>query len=105
MGRAIDSGDQAGRVNADYNFHKHIIDVCHNDVFTNLYHTMKSFMYEEINMSQSNLENKKGILKNNNDLIESILAGDYYMATEKFRKHIKDIDALLDSDEKHKTEY
>ena len=104
MGAAIDSGDQARRVNADYNFHKHIIDVCHNDVFTNLYHTMKAFMSEEINMSQSNVENKKRILRDHNDLIDSILTGDYYEAAEKFRKHIKDIDALLDSEEKHKSD-
>lgn len=102
MEEAIKTGDQTRRINADYNFHRHIIEVCNNDVFTNLYHTMKSFMYEEINTSQSNVENQKAIIKEHNDLIEIIIKGDYFKATEKFRKHIKDIDDLLASEVKHK---
>ncbi len=104
MKKAIETGDQKKRINADYNFHKHIIDVCNNEVFTNLYHAMKSFMYEEINTSQSNVKDKKRILKDHNDLITSILEGDYIKATEKFRKHIRNIDALLGSDTKYKKE-
>jgi len=102
MDDAITSGDQEKRINADYNFHRHIIDVCNNDVFTNLYNTMKSFMYEEINTSQSNVENQKAIIKEHNDLIDVIIQGDYFRATEKFRKHIKDIDSLLASEVKQK---
>jgi GntR family transcriptional regulator, transcriptional repressor for pyruvate dehydrogenase complex len=103
MDEAITSGDKEKRINADYDFHRHIIDVCNNDVFTNLYKTMKSFMYEEINTSQRNVKNQKAIIKDHNDLIDAVIQGDYFRATEKFRKHIKDIDALLASEIKYKS--
>ncbi|MBL7006231.1 MAG: FadR family transcriptional regulator [Spirochaetia bacterium] len=95
MKSAITNKDLQRRINADYTFHKHIIEVCHNHIFNNLYGTMKSFMYEEISTSQTGLENTSTIVANHNTLINSILKGDYYQTTELFRLHIKDIDHLL----------
>jgi len=94
---AIKNGDLKCRINADYNFHKHIIEVSHNHIFNNLYGTMKSFMYEEISTSQTGVEDTYAIAKNHNALINSVIAGNYYQATEMFRMHIKDIDQLLTS--------
>jgi DNA-binding FadR family transcriptional regulator len=91
---AIDNEDNQQRLIADYNFHKHIIEVCQNDIFNNLYSTMKSFMQAEINSSQSDLLDKKSIIANHNSLIESVMYDDYYTSTEKFRSHIRNFDNL-----------
>lgn len=101
MDKAIKSSDIQKRIEADYNFHGHIIEVCNNNIFNNLYRTMKLFMYEEINTAQRGLEDTTSVIQNHIDLIESIEKGDFYRATEKFRKHIKDIDSLLDAGLKH----
>lgn len=95
MEEAIITGDLEKRINADYSFHKHIIEVSGNQVFNNLYETMKSFMYEEITTSQTDVTDTRAIVENHTSLINSILNDSYYEATEKFRTHIKDIDSLL----------
>lgn len=92
---AIQDNNIKKRIKADYNFHKHIIEVCNNDIFTDLYLTMESFMYEEIEVSQHNISDKKSIIKDHIALVNTILDGNYYNATEVFRNHIKDIDMLL----------
>ena len=95
MEQAVKSGNMQQRINADYNFHRHIIEVCNNHIFTNLYSTMRSFMYEEISSSQINVQDMRAVVANHNKLIDSIMHDSYYEATERFRKHIKDIDMLL----------
>ena len=95
MEQAIDENNLQKRLQADYNFHKHIIEVCSNEIFNNLYATMESFIYAEIDSAQSDLANKQTILENHRVLIRSILEDSYYDATEKFRLHIKNIDELV----------
>lgn len=95
MTEAISTNDMEKRLYADYNFHGHIIDICQNDIFNNLYNSMRSFMLEEIRVSQSTLSELDVILRNHQQLIDSIRDGDYYEATNVFRQHIKDIDNLL----------
>ena len=95
MTEAISTNDMEKRLCADYNFHGHIIDICRNDIFNNLYRTMRSFMLEEIRVSQSTLSELDEVLRNHQQLIDAIKNGDYYEATKVFRQHIKDIDNLL----------
>lgn len=97
MASAIDANNTRKRLKADYNFHKHIIEVCKNDVFNNLYTTMESFLYAEMDSAQRELPDKKSIISNHTILINSILQDDYYHAAENFRLHIKDIDYLVGS--------
>ena len=92
---AVESGNTANRIEADYAFHKHIIQACQNDLFNNLYNTMRSFSYEEIVVAQTDIIDKKTILDNHRELIDVILKGDFYKAMELFRKHIKNSDPIF----------
>jgi GntR family transcriptional repressor for pyruvate dehydrogenase complex len=92
---AISTNDMEKRLCADYNFHGHIIKVCQNDIFTDLYKTMRFFMLEEIRVSQSSISELDEVLKNHQQLVDVIKSGNYYDATQVFRQHIKDIDDLL----------
>jgi len=95
MLEAIAASNMSKRLCADYNFHGHIIKVCQNEIFNNLYNSMRSFMLEEIRVSQSSLSELDDVLRNHQLLIDVIKNGDYYEATKAFRQHIKDIDNLL----------
>ncbi len=91
---AMEMGNTEKRAKADYDFHKHIIDVCNNDLFSALYDTMRSFSYKEIIQAQDSIA-KNEIIKDHNILIESILEGDFGTAIEKFREHIRRNDPLF----------
>ena len=86
---ALESGNEDKRIEADYNFHKHIIEACENDLFNNLYETMKSFSYKEIELADNRLMDKKVVVENHNKLIDVINEGDLYKAMELFRRHIR----------------
>ena len=93
--KAVESGDTSKRIEADYAFHKHIIEACQNDLFNSLYQTMRSFSYEEIVLAQDDIIDKKIIPDNHKQLINAITEGDFYNALELFRKHIRNSDPLF----------
>jgi DNA-binding FadR family transcriptional regulator len=95
MEEAIDSMDMERRIEADYQFHKCLIDVCKNDLFSTLYETMRSFSYEEIKLAHTDIEDKHIIIADHNKLINAILQGDVLKAQESFRKHIRNQDPLF----------
>ncbi len=95
IANALDSKNEEKRIEADYAFHKHIIEACQNDLFNTLYETMRSFSYEEITVAQEDILDKKLIIDTHNQLIEVILQGDFYKAMELYRKHIKNSDPLF----------
>jgi DNA-binding FadR family transcriptional regulator len=95
MADAIKEQDYQKRIDADYNFHKHIIQVCNNEVFDNLYATMKAFMKEEKAIAQSQISTLDSVVEDHQKLVDAIKEGDYYHTSEMFRTHIRDIDNLL----------
>jgi DNA-binding FadR family transcriptional regulator len=95
MAEAIKEQDYQKRIDADYNFHKHIIQVCNNEVFDNLYATMKAFMEEEKAIAQSQISTLDSVVEDHQKLIDAIKEGDYYCTSEMFRTHIRNIDSLL----------
>lgn len=95
MAEAINENDHQKRIDADYNFHRHIIEVCKNDVFNNLYATMRSFMYGEIAIAQSQILTLASVIEDHHKLINAIRKKDYNQTTELFLHHIKNIDSLL----------
>jgi len=95
MAEAIKEQDYQKRIDADYNFHKHIIQVCNNEVFDNLYTTMRAFMKEEKAIAQSQLSTLDSVVEDHQKLINAIKMGDYYHTSEMFRTHISNIDSLL----------
>jgi len=100
MTKAVEENDIEARLIADYNFHGHIIEVCENRIFNNIYRTMKNFTVKEIASAQSSDNGLLVIPKKHQALMEALLEGDYTKACNTFRSHIKNIDILLDSKQK-----
>jgi DNA-binding GntR family transcriptional regulator len=95
---AIASGSTEGRLEADYNFHGHIITACNNEIFKNLYSTMRQFMVSEIHNSQKvDIYYYETAVPRHRRLLDLVKEGNYEKASEEFRHHIRNIDALLDA--------
>ena len=97
MRHAIDTSSEQKRLDADYIFHGIIISICENRIFGNLYSAMREFMKMEITHAQKNIQNLNEIPLQHKELINSIVDGDFQAATEKFRRHIRNINHLLES--------
>lgn len=97
MRSAIARGSVESRLDADYIFHGHIIEVCENRIFRNLYQTMREFMKMEINFAQRDVGSLSDIPARHEELLASIVDGDFQTASDRFRHHIRDIDHLLES--------
>ncbi|RKX88048.1 MAG: hypothetical protein DRP70_07265 [Spirochaetes bacterium] len=95
--KAIVSGSIEKRLDADYVFHGLVIQVCENRIFRNLYHTMKEFMKMEINFAQKDVNTLSEIPTHHEELLASIVDGDFHDTCELFRHHIRNIDQLLES--------
>jgi GntR family transcriptional regulator, transcriptional repressor for pyruvate dehydrogenase complex len=96
MKRAIASGSVEGRLEADYNFHGHIIQACGNEIFLNLYTTMRQFMVREIRNSQKDETYLESVIIRHQQLLDLVREGDYEKASERYRHHIRNIDMLLE---------
>ena len=100
---AINAGSTEERLEADYNFHGHIIEACNNEIFKNLYSTMRQFMVSEIHNSQKvEIYYYETAVPRHRRLLELVKEGNYEKASEEFRHHIRNIDALLDAKMKGK---
>lgn len=96
MKKAIADSSVEMRLDADYIFHGQIIQVCENRIFKNLYQTMREFMKMEINFSQKDVASLMEIPVHHEELLASIVDGDFQVASERFRHHIRNIDQLLE---------
>jgi DNA-binding FadR family transcriptional regulator len=95
---AISAGSTEGRLEADYNFHGHIIAACNNEIFKNLYSTMRQFMVSEIHNSQKvDVYYYEAAVPRHLRLLELVKEGGYEKASGEFRHHIRNIDAVLDA--------
>ncbi|MCF7953549.1 MAG: FadR family transcriptional regulator [Spirochaetales bacterium] len=95
MENAIEAEDYVKRLEADYRFHKHIIEACENQLFDSIYMTLQSFLREEIRQAQNS---KAYILKspqNHQELVNSIIEGDYQNAAEAYRQHIHNVNEVF----------
>jgi GntR family transcriptional repressor for pyruvate dehydrogenase complex len=97
MRRAIATSSVEMRLDADYFFHGHLIRVCENRIFDNLYETMREFMRMEIKFAQQDIATLSEIPDHHEALLSSIVDGDFHHASTAFRRHIRNIDHLLES--------
>lgn len=96
MNQAVTEKNIQMRLEADYNFHGHIIAVCKNKIFNNLYKTMRNFMVKEIAGSQQDIEQLIRVPQNHEKLVKAIEAGSYVKAAETFRHHIRNFDNMIE---------
>ena len=74
---------------ADYNFHYIIIKSTGNEIFKSIYKTLKSFLFEEINLSQKAYVDPSSIVRDHLAILEAIKTGDVNRAMRTFNDHIQ----------------
>ncbi|MFO7849305.1 MAG: FadR/GntR family transcriptional regulator [Spirochaetia bacterium] len=99
MKASIKAGRKQDLIEADYNFHLHIIKGAHNKLFIELYEVLRSFMIHEIRKTQDRYESPGKILEEHQTLLEAILSGDTLTAEKAFIDHINNIKTLTRSGE------
>ncbi len=97
MRLGIKNGDAAILVEADYNFHNIIIKSTGNSLFYSIYKTLKSFMYEEIIISQNDYSDPALIVQEHQQIIDTIRSGRINQSVETFSAHIANIENRLNT--------
>lgn len=75
-------------IEADYNFHNAIISGGSNKVFSSIYNSLKSFMFEEIDKSYKYVYEENSISKDHGEIIATIKTGDKLKAVKVILKHV-----------------
>lgn len=99
MAIAVDKNDMATACEADFNFHKIIINFTENDILTAFFQTLKSFTFEEIHQShdyQQRMNSISGHLVSAHKILyESIYEKDTIKTLSLFRKHIEETSFMV----------
>ena len=77
---------------ADYNFHRNIVEQAENELFNNIYKSMKYFLMEEMYLSYSSVDRKNPVTIHQ-ELITVLRSKNFLKITEALRKHIVIFDA------------
>ncbi|MBT3274778.1 MAG: FadR family transcriptional regulator [Spirochaetales bacterium] len=80
---------------ADYEFHHEIISAGGNPLFSSLYKTLRSFMFEEIKKSYEPDVDITTLPGNHQLVLDAILTGDQSRVTEAVQVHISDTEKKL----------
>ena len=75
------------RLNADFNFHEHIVKVCKNPVFDSVYSNLKSLMLNYLLTNPSKKEKMIADPESHQQLIKIIENGNYTETLNVFRTH------------------
>lgn len=78
---------------ADYNFHGSIIRASHNSLFSEIYGTLRAFMYEQIRISMH--PNLSDIPREHQELLDSIRTGDPAAAKKVYDEHIETVIRMI----------
>ena len=87
--------DRTALVEADFQFHKSIITGCRNELFSSIFETLKSFLYDEIDKSQMDYKDLSKIPSEHKDLIGALLSGDKAVVYSTYSNHIVNIKKRL----------
>ena len=75
-------------VNADYEFHRLIIQSCDNTLFSNIYETLRAFMQEEIRKTNLLDSARSDLVGEHQAILSGIASGDKERSLAAFRAHI-----------------
>ncbi len=95
MEKAIAHDDPVAIIQADYDFHRKIIEGVSNTLFVDFYDILRSFLMKEIETSQSEYTDRSVILVEHEELLDAMVSGDLQIAETAYRKHINNIKTLL----------
>lgn len=95
MSRALANKDSGAVIQADYDFHRHIIVGVSNTLFVDFYDLLRSFLLKEIEKSQNQYIDRFKILDEHKELLKAMVSGDIQAAESAFLSHINNIKNLL----------
>ncbi len=95
MRMGVENDNPAMLVDADYNFHTIIVESTGNSLFYSIYKTLKSFMYEEIVISQNDYSDPALIVQEHQQIIDTIRSGEINRSVETYSAHIENIENRL----------
>ncbi len=87
--------DRANLIEADFQFHNIIIKGCNNTLFTSLFETLRSFLYDEIKQSQLDYTDLTQIPKEHDLLLNAVLTGKKSSVYSAYSDHISNIKERL----------
>lgn len=96
MSRAIESDDDEAVIQADYDFHRRIIESVSNQLFVDFYDTLRSFLFKEIEKSQKQYDDRSKILDEHKELLDALMSGNIEKSANVYMAHIDNIKQLLE---------
>ena len=91
MSEALDRYSMDDLSDADYEFHRIMVESCNNGVFSSIYDTLRSFMREEIRKTNILEAARSRGFTEHKMIVDSIRAGDPSDAAKAFQEHIDGI--------------
>jgi DNA-binding FadR family transcriptional regulator len=95
MEKAFANEDQQAMIDADYEFHRLVIEGSRNSLFMEMYLVLRAFMIDEIQKSQRMYTDRSLIITEHRRLLEAICSGDITEAEAVYTAHIQNIIALM----------
>ncbi len=95
MRRSAGKNDRAGLIEDDFQFHTIIVQGCNNTLFTSLFKTLRSFLYDEIKQSQLDYTDLSKIPAEHDLLLNALLTGEKSIVYSAYSKHISNIKERL----------
>jgi GntR family transcriptional regulator, transcriptional repressor for pyruvate dehydrogenase complex len=85
-------------INEDYSFHETIIEGCGNSVYLDIYHTLRTFMHEEINRSFHSAlrDHLDKVHSEHESILNSIKNRDLKKALKSLNTHLQNIKQRLE---------
>ncbi len=87
--------DRAKLIEADFQFHNTIVQGCKNTLFTSLFETLRSFLYDEIKQSQLDYTDLSKIPAEHELMLDALLTGEKAAVYSAYSDHISNIKERL----------
>lgn len=91
MEESVTDGKREPLIEADFRFHKAIIQSSGSVLFASIYDTLRSFLHAEIKRSQDDYDDAHQICFEHRELVASIASGEVLLATTVYTSHIDNI--------------
>lgn len=87
--------ERTNLIEADFQFHNIIVQGCKNTLFTSLFETLRSFLYDEIKQSQLDYTDLSKIPAEHDLLLSALLTGEKSSVYSAYSDHISNIKERL----------
>jgi DNA-binding FadR family transcriptional regulator len=95
MRSSAEEKNRVSLIEADFQFHNIIIEGCKNTLFSSLFKTLRSFLYDEIKQSQLDYNDLSKIPAEHDLLLNALLTGEKSTVYSAYSDHISNIKERL----------